>query len=76
MTKQQSSEMVDRVEKSIDSFYEAMRIREEMSIRIGKRTTYITRFTMIMVTLLGLILFYLVKSRGFVGRFMRSRVSI
>lgn len=65
MSKKQDTdnhEVMQRVENSVHEFYEAMKIREEMSIRIGRRTTYITRFTMALIVLMGLVLFYLVAT--------------
>lgn len=62
MAKREQDEITEKIECSIKDFFEAMKIREEMSIRIGKRTTYITRFTMVLVALLSLVLFYLVNS--------------
>jgi len=62
MTNKTDQIIIDRVEKSIAEFYSAMQLREELSLRIGKRTTYITRFTMISALAFGLVLFYLVST--------------
>jgi methyl-accepting chemotaxis protein len=53
-------EMLEMVERSLDDFRKGMEYREQLSIRIGKRTTQIIRFGMTGMSILGLALFYLI----------------
>lgn len=53
------AELAGIVENALHEFSEAMRHREELSIRIGRRTTQIIRFGMFGLSVLGLIMFYL-----------------
>ena len=53
-------EMLDIVERSLDDFRKGMEYREQLSIRIGRRTTQIIRFGMLGLSILGLALFYLI----------------
>ena len=48
------------VERSLDDFRKGMEYREQLSIRIGRRTTQIIRFGMTGMAILGLALFYLI----------------
>ena len=52
-------EMLEMVERSLDDFRKGMEYREQLSIRIGRRTTQIIRFGMTGMSILGLALFYL-----------------
>jgi paraquat-inducible protein B len=54
-----SVELAGIVESALHEFSEAMRHREQLSIRIGRRTTQIIRFGMFGLSVLGLIMFYL-----------------
>jgi len=53
-------EMLEIVERSLDDFRKGMEYREQLSIRIGRRTTQIIRFGMTGMAILGLALFYLI----------------
>ena len=53
-------EMLEIVERSLDDFRKGMEYREQLSIRIGRRTTQIIRFGMTGMSILGLALFYLI----------------
>ena len=53
-------EIVGMVERALDDFRQGMEYREQLSIRIGRRTTQIIRFGMIALSILGLALFYLI----------------
>jgi methyl-accepting chemotaxis protein len=53
-------EMLEMVERSLDDFRKGMEYREQLSIRIGRRTTQIIRFGMTGMSILGLALFYLI----------------
>jgi len=52
-------EVAEIVENAMHEFSEAMYHREQLSIRIGRRTTQIIRFGMFGLSVLGLIMFYL-----------------
>ena len=52
--------MLEIVERSMDDFRKGMEYREQLSIRIGRRTTQIIRFGMTGMAILGLALFYLI----------------
>jgi methyl-accepting chemotaxis protein len=54
-----SRELAEIVESAMHEFSEAMYHREQLSIRIGRRTTQIIRFGMFGLSILGLIMFYL-----------------
>jgi hypothetical protein len=54
-----STELAKIVENAMHEFSEAMYHREQLSIRIGRRTTQIIRFGMFGLSVLGLIMFYL-----------------
>lgn len=43
-------------------FNSAMKMREDLSIRIGRRTTQVIRFTMIALVVLGMAMFYLIHT--------------
>lgn len=60
MDKDEQSEMLAIVERSLDDFRKGMEAREQLSIRIGRRTTQIIRFGMTGLSILGLALFYLI----------------
>ena len=53
-------QMLEMVERSLDDFRKGMEYREQLSIRIGRRTTQIIRFGMTGMAILGLALFYLI----------------
>jgi methyl-accepting chemotaxis protein len=53
-------ELLEIVERSLDDFRKGMEYREQLSIRIGRRTTQIIRFGMTGMAILGLALFYLI----------------
>jgi hypothetical protein len=46
--------------QALEDFRKGMEFREQLSIRIGRRTTQIIRFGMTGMTILGQVLFYLV----------------
>jgi methyl-accepting chemotaxis protein len=52
-------ELAEIVENAMREFNEAMHHREQLSVRIGRRTTQIIRFGMFGLSVLGLIMFYL-----------------
>jgi hypothetical protein len=52
-------EVAEIVESAMHEFNEAMYHREQLSVRIGRRTTQIIRFGMFGLSVLGLIMFYL-----------------
>ncbi len=53
-------EVAEIVENALRNFNEGMAHREQLSIRIGRRTTQIIRFGMLSMMMLGLALFYLI----------------
>ena len=53
-------EISGMVERALDDFRQGMEYREQLSIRIGRRTTQIIRFGMAALSILGLALFYLI----------------
>ncbi len=53
-------EIIGMVERALDDFRQGMEYREQLSIRIGRRTTQIIRFGMSALSILGLALFYLI----------------
>lgn len=53
-------QLAEIVENAMREFRSGMEHREQMSIRIGRRTTQIIRFGMIGMGILGLALFYLI----------------
>ncbi|MDH3527098.1 MAG: hypothetical protein OEM43_06305, partial [Gammaproteobacteria bacterium] len=53
-------ELAEIVENAMREFRSGMEHREQMSTRIGRRTTQIIRFGMIGMAILGLALFYLI----------------
>jgi len=55
----QSRELLEIVEKSMVEFHEAMKKREDLSIRIGRRTTQIVRVGAVTVGLLSMAVLYL-----------------
>ena len=55
-------ELAEIVENSMAEFKEAMRLREELSIRIGRRTSQIIRFGTFSVALLSVAIVYLTAS--------------
>jgi methyl-accepting chemotaxis protein len=60
MDNNNQKEMLELVERSLKDFREGMEYREQLSIRIGRRTTQIIRFGMMGLSILGLALFYLI----------------
>ncbi len=65
MNKSEDSEVRDiaeSVEKTMADFLEAMHLRDELSIRIGRRTSQIIRAGSFTVTLLSLAIVYLTSS--------------
>lgn len=59
---QKQREVSEVVEKTMADFLEAMRLRDELSIRIGRRTSQITRIGAITVSLLSIAIVYLTAS--------------
>jgi methyl-accepting chemotaxis protein len=55
-----SREIAEIVESGLAEFRKGMEAREQLSIRIGRRTTQIIRFGMFGLSVLGLALFYLI----------------
>jgi len=55
-------EVAEMVEKTMDDFLEAMKLRDAFAIRIGKRTTQIIRVGAFTVTLLSFAIMYLTAS--------------
>ena len=55
-------EIAESVERTMADFLEAMRLREELSIKIGKRTSQIIRVGAFTVSLLSLAIMYLTAS--------------
>ena len=53
-------EVAEIVESALRNFNEGMAHREQLSVRIGRRTTQIIRFGMFSMLMLGLALFYLI----------------
>jgi methyl-accepting chemotaxis protein len=53
-------EIAEIVENALSEFRRGMEAREQLSIRIGRRTTQIIRFGMFGLSVLGLALFYLI----------------
>lgn len=53
-------EIAEIVESALSEFRKGMETREQLSIRIGRRTTQIIRFGMFGLSVLGLALFYLI----------------
>ncbi|MDH3899516.1 MAG: hypothetical protein OEU51_00555, partial [Gammaproteobacteria bacterium] len=53
-------EIAEIVESALHEFNEGMAHRENLSIRIGRRTTQIIRFGMTSMMMLGAALFYLI----------------
>jgi methyl-accepting chemotaxis protein len=53
-------EIAEIVENALTEFRKGMEAREQLSIRIGRRTTQIIRFGMFGLSVLGLALFYLI----------------
>lgn len=60
MDNKDQQEMLGMVERALNDFRQGMEYREQLSIRIGKRTTQIIRFGMTALSILGLALFYLI----------------
>ncbi len=60
MENNNTREVAEIVESALREFNESMAHREQLSIRIGKRTTQIIRSGMISMLTLGLALFYLI----------------
>jgi len=60
MDNNNQKEIIAMVERSLDDFRKGMEYREQLSIRIGRRTTQIIRFGMTGMAILGLALFYLI----------------
>jgi len=60
MDNNNQKELLEIVERSLDDFRKGMEYREQLSIRIGRRTTQIIRFGMTGMAILGLALFYLI----------------
>ena len=53
-------EIAELVAGSLEDFRKGMEAREQLSIRIGRRTTQIIRFGMTGMTILGAVMFYLI----------------
>ena len=60
MENNNTREVAEIVENALRNFNEAMAHREQLSIRIGRRTTQIIRFGTLSMLMLGLALFYLI----------------
>ena len=60
MENNNTREVAEMVENALRDFNEGMAHREQLSIRIGMRTTQIIRFGMASMMMLGLALFYLI----------------
>ena len=60
MENNNTREVAEIVENALRNFNEGMAHREQLSIRIGIRTTQIIRFGMLSMLMLGLALFYLI----------------
>ena len=60
MENNNTREVAEIVESALHEFNEGMAHREQLSIRIGRRTTQIIRFGMLSMMMLGLALFYLI----------------
>jgi uncharacterized protein YoxC len=57
-----SKELAKIVQDSLSEFHAAMELREELSVKIGKRTTQIIRFTMLGMFVLACAMFYLIST--------------
>lgn len=57
-----SRDLVVMVESTMNDFCEAMRLRDELSVRIGRRTSQIIRVGAVTVSLLSLAIVYLTAS--------------
>ena len=55
-----SVEIARSVENTLRDFHDAMKLREDLSVRIGTRTTQIIRFTMFAMALLMTAMFCLI----------------
>jgi len=53
-------EIAKCIENTMKEFHDAMKLREELSVRIGSRTTQIIRFTMFVSAFLGVAMFCLI----------------
>lgn len=60
MEENNQREIAEIVEASLRDFRDGMEYREQLSIRIGRRTTQIIRFGMAGLSILGIALFYLI----------------
>ena len=60
MDNNNTKEIAEMVENALTDFRKGMEAREQLSIRIGRRTTQIIRFGMFGLSVLGLALFYLI----------------
>ena len=60
MDNNNTREVTEIIESAMREFNESMAHREQLSIRIGRRTTQIIRFGMTGMIILGLALFYLI----------------
>jgi len=56
----ETREIAEIVESALADFRKGMEAREQLSVRIGRRTTQIIRFGMFGLSVLGLALFYLI----------------
>ena len=52
--------MMEEFRQGMNDFNSAMQAREELSLRIGKRTTQIIRYTLFGLSILGLAMFFLI----------------
>jgi len=56
------AQVIHEYRLAMADFNSSMKMREDLSLRIGRRTTQIIRFTMIAMTILGLAMFYLIHT--------------
>ncbi|OQW94429.1 MAG: hypothetical protein BWK79_05895 [Beggiatoa sp. IS2] len=56
------AQVIHEYRLAMADFNSAMKMREDLSIRIGRRTTHIIRFTMMAMMVLGSAMFYLIHT--------------
>lgn len=69
-----NAESIKVVEKTMADFLEAMQLRDEFSIRIGRRTSQIIRVGAFTVTLLSIAIVYLTATLGADMQVMRTKM--
>lgn len=62
MTNPTHDEMLARFETAMSDFHQAMQLRDELTVRIARRTTQIIRVSLLLMIVLSMSLFYLVWS--------------